>query len=143
MMRETATNKTRHRFRRTRTEGIKSYFANTAQQVTGQDVAGYRNVNNPLLIRTCLARTMKTMLHSAARILLQKCSVTSVRMQPTECKIKTCRPFSNFTNIGSGKRVHQVFTTCAVLFKYVVTCCVESLSFTLRPDEWFRSLFVF
>lgn len=136
-MRETATNKTRHRFRRTRTEGIKSYFANTAQQVTGQDVAGYRNVNNPLLIRACLARTMKTMLHSAARILLQKCSVTSMRMQPTECKIKTCRPFSNFTNIGSGKRVYQVFTTC------VVTCCVESLSFTLRPDDWFRSLFVF
>lgn len=52
----------------------KSYFANTTQEATVQDVAGYRNVDNPLL-RACLARTMKTMLHSAARILLQKCSV--------------------------------------------------------------------
>ena len=63
-MRETATTKTQHRFRKVK------------ERVTRRglgDVAGYRNVN--LLLRACLARTMTKMLHSAAQILLQRCFV--------------------------------------------------------------------
>ena len=74
----------------------------------------------------CLARTMTTTLHSAAQILMQKCSV---RMSPNEYKIRTCRPLSYFIHISKllSRSVVTQWQTCPTSVYNMCACRVVQI----------------